>query len=172
MNILNPQRGMALLVVLVFMLLLAMLGLYAVQDSVLQEKMAGNSRNRSLAFEAAETALHHGERDYLQWKDQNFATERNTCSGGLCDAAATAPNDAAYWQDDTRWQAGNSLSLPEDAPLPHLAAQPRYRIERLLASNGQPDGRYRITASATGGEGKARVVLQALFEPCIEGSSC
>ena len=168
----KTQGGMTLLVVLVFMLLLAMLGLYAVQDSVMQEKMAGNTRNRGLAFEAAETALRHAERDYLQWKDLAFNASREPCSGGLCDASATAPNDAAYWQKRERWQSSNSLSLPEADALPHLAAQPRYRVERLLGSNGQPDGRYRITTSATGGEGKANVIVQALFEPCVEGVSC
>lgn len=51
------QKGMSLLISLLMLAVLAMLGMVGIAAFVMQEKMAGNSRDRSLAFQAAESAL-------------------------------------------------------------------------------------------------------------------
>ena len=53
---------MALIIAIVFMLLLSMLGLSAMQNTILQERMAGNQRDHDMAFQAAEAALREAER--------------------------------------------------------------------------------------------------------------
>ncbi|WP_256674519.1 PilX N-terminal domain-containing pilus assembly protein [Pseudomonas sp. LD120] len=55
------ERGMALLLCLVFLLLLTMIGLSSVQNATLQEKMAASLSLHNRAFQAAETALRQGE---------------------------------------------------------------------------------------------------------------
>jgi type IV pilus assembly protein PilX len=55
------QRGMALLVSLVFLLLLSLIGLSSMQSATLQEKMAGSVALRNQSFQSAETALRLGE---------------------------------------------------------------------------------------------------------------
>ncbi|MEQ1557357.1 MAG: PilX N-terminal domain-containing pilus assembly protein [Methyloglobulus sp.] len=60
---LKQQRGVVLLVSLIMLLLLTIIGLTGVQTSGLEEKMAGNMRDRNLAFQAAEAALRDAEKD-------------------------------------------------------------------------------------------------------------
>ena len=55
------QRGMALLVSLVFLLLLTLIGLSSIQSATLQEKMAGSVALRNQSFQSAEAALRVGE---------------------------------------------------------------------------------------------------------------
>jgi type IV pilus assembly protein PilX len=55
------QRGMALLVSLVFLLLLTLIGLSSMQNATLQEKMAGSVSLRNQSFQGAEAALRVGE---------------------------------------------------------------------------------------------------------------
>lgn len=55
------QRGMVLLVSLVFLLLLTMLGISSMQSATLQEKMAGSVTVRNTSFQRAEAALRLGE---------------------------------------------------------------------------------------------------------------
>ncbi|KQN43493.1 pilus assembly protein PilX [Pseudomonas sp. Leaf48] len=57
----NPQRGMALLVSLVFLLMLTLIGISSMQNATLQEKMAGSVALRNHSFQGAETALRVGE---------------------------------------------------------------------------------------------------------------
>ena len=57
----QAQRGMALLVSLVFLLLLTMIGLSSMQNATLQEKMAGSVSLRNHSFQGAEAALRVGE---------------------------------------------------------------------------------------------------------------
>jgi type IV pilus assembly protein PilX len=57
----KAQRGMALLVSLVFLLLLTLIGLSSMQSANLQEKMAGSVSLRNQSFQTAEAALRVGE---------------------------------------------------------------------------------------------------------------
>jgi len=57
----HTQRGMALLVSLVFLLLLTLIGLSSMQNATLQEKMAGSVSLRNHSFQGAEAALRVGE---------------------------------------------------------------------------------------------------------------
>src|SRR3546814_12468600 len=61
----HMQNGSALIISLVFLLILTMIGIASIQDSTLQERMAGNERDKNLAFQAAEAALRVGE-DHLR----------------------------------------------------------------------------------------------------------
>lgn len=57
----KSERGMALLVSLVFLLLLTLIGISSMQNATLQEKMAGSITLRNQSFQSAETALRVGE---------------------------------------------------------------------------------------------------------------
>jgi Tfp pilus assembly protein PilX len=58
----RPQeRGVALLVGLIVLLIISLLATHGMQSSILQEKMAANARNRAAAFEAAEGAARAAE---------------------------------------------------------------------------------------------------------------
>ncbi|MEB0044617.1 MULTISPECIES: pilus assembly PilX family protein [unclassified Pseudomonas] len=57
----STQRGMALLVSLVFLLLLTLIGISSMQNATLQEKMAGSVTFRNQSFQLAEATLRIGE---------------------------------------------------------------------------------------------------------------
>ncbi|WP_223451761.1 MULTISPECIES: PilX N-terminal domain-containing pilus assembly protein [unclassified Pseudomonas] len=57
----HAQRGMALLVSLVFLLLLTLIGISSMQNATLQEKMASSVTLRNQSFQIAEAALRIGE---------------------------------------------------------------------------------------------------------------
>lgn len=55
------QNGFSLLVVLVFLIILALLGFSAVQNTLIQEKIIGNNNEKNISFLAAEAALREAE---------------------------------------------------------------------------------------------------------------
>lgn len=55
------QNGFSLLVVLVFLIILALLGFSAVQNTLIQEKITGNNNEKNISFLAAEAALREAE---------------------------------------------------------------------------------------------------------------
>jgi len=55
------QGGMALIVSLIILLSMTLLGLASIQNTTLEEKMAGSVRAENMAFQAAEAALRQGE---------------------------------------------------------------------------------------------------------------
>lgn len=57
----NSQRGAILVIALFMLLLLTIIGLSSMRGTALQESMAGNMRDSSLALQAAEAALRQGE---------------------------------------------------------------------------------------------------------------
>ena len=57
----NSQRGAILVIALFMLLLLTIIGLSSLRGTTLQESMAGNMRDSSLALQAAEAALRKGE---------------------------------------------------------------------------------------------------------------
>jgi type IV pilus assembly protein PilX len=57
------QSGVVLVVSLIMLLLLTLIALSGSQSTSLEEKMAGNMRDRNLAFQAAEAALRDAESD-------------------------------------------------------------------------------------------------------------
>ncbi|WP_447772851.1 pilus assembly PilX family protein [Pseudomonas kilonensis] len=61
MDLKQRQRGMALLVSLVFLLLLTLIGLSSMQSATLQEKMTSSVMQRNQSFQIAEAALRVGE---------------------------------------------------------------------------------------------------------------
>ena len=77
----HHQRGMALLVSLVFLLLLTLIGISSMQNATLQEKMAGSVALRNQSFQAAEAALRIGE----------SAVQLDTYALPVCSGSKCAP---------------------------------------------------------------------------------
>lgn len=155
---LRGERGSALAIALIFLLLMTLLGVSAMQGSNLQERMAGNLRDRNMAFQAAEAALRTGETwlmDVLNQSDANL-------NPNLIDPAAwdgSAPAGAVVPPEPV---VGLDGQLASD-PLFYVAEPSLRRIGIQLP----PDFRriYPVTARGEGGSDVAVVVLQSTFEP-------
>lgn len=57
----SRQRGAVLIVSLIMLVVITMIAAGSMRGTILEEKMAGNSRDRNLAFQAAESAVREGE---------------------------------------------------------------------------------------------------------------
>jgi type IV pilus assembly protein PilX len=150
----SNQHGFTLIVALVFLAILMLLGVTVAQTSSMEERMAGNTRDRDLALQSAEAALKDAEADLPGFLANAFD---GSTTGLLAYNAATA-NNSAYWSAYS-W---NSASQTASTSLPHVAEQPRYVIEKL------PDvattKRFRITARGVGASTSTAVILQAGYE--------
>lgn len=72
------QGGVALFVSLIFLLLLTIVGVSGMKSAALQEKMAGNTRYKTISFQYAEAGLREGE----------SLIAASNASGGLASCAA------------------------------------------------------------------------------------
>ncbi len=156
------QRGAALIVALVMLLAMTLLGVTAVRNTTLQERMAGNLRDSNLSFQAAERALRAGE-DFLE----SPTIPPFTGANGLL----TMQDDAglgSFWSSYD-WNA-NGRTAPD---VGEVASAPLYVIEELPAlpaAGGSerfaplPDaGLFRVTARGVGGTADAVTVLQTTY---------
>jgi type IV pilus assembly protein PilX len=156
------QRGAALIVAMVMLLAMTLLGVTAVRNSTLQERMAGNLRDSNLSFQAAERALREGESFVRSPTIPPF-----TGANGLLlmqdDAGQGAFWSAYDWTTNGRPATG----------VLDVARAPLYVVEELppvpLAGGSErfgplPDvGFYRITAQAVGGTADAVTILQTTY---------
>jgi len=162
----DAQRGSALLVSLIILLVMTMLGVQAMSTTTLEERMSGNYRDNELAFEAAEAALRAGE----AWLDTHITPPDPTTDGS---SKVWEYGEVKYTDD--AWLKTNGIT-PNPAinfSSGLLASQPTYVIEeqqRLsddeeLGSNAQEPRRYfyRVVARGVGGSANSVVVLQTTY---------
>lgn len=164
------QRASALIIALIFLLLLTLLGTTAMRGTSMQERMAGNTRDWNLAFQAAEAALRQAENFLITTTPLPAFNDTN---GFYRINAATRP----VWASTAPTDGGGYVSYV--GTLPDVGQQPRYFIEEL--STVRPAGTetetgtpldevffYRVTAvgygaAMTGGAPAASVVLSTVF---------
>nr|WP_279381429.1 PilX N-terminal domain-containing pilus assembly protein [Candidatus Thiosymbion oneisti] len=152
-----------MIVGLIVLTALTLLGLSGMRIAQVEERMAGNFRDRSLAFQGAEAALRDAEA-YLQEAD---LPPFDGSVPGLIGQLAS-PGSAAYWSKYD-W---THHSRPAGTTLAGLKEPPRYVIEafppaatesRKFGPLPEPD-LFRVTARSTGGSGTALVILQSTVQ--------
>lgn len=160
----HAQRGVTLIVALIFLAVLALLGATAAQNSVLEERMAGNTRDRDLAFQAAEAAIEDAK--------LNIGTLRTQLgSAGLVDASSCAVpnnppcylshgNDAAYWTNTFVWNTANARQPTQN--INQVAEQPLFLLEKISTGPGTLET-YRVTARGIGKSVNAIAITQEAF---------
>jgi len=163
------QRGVTLLVGLLILLVMSLLAVTIVQVVTMQERMARNLRDQSIAFQAAEAALRSAEAvvngtgtPYEPYDRTSFTA---ACTNGLCLPSASNPQQ---W-NVVDWGATSTTSVGVTFTLPTGVQNPRYIIEKIFeegdafdSSKGCPIVRYRITARGFGQNG-AVTNLQTLY---------
>lgn len=98
------QQGISLVIVLVLLVVMSVLGLAVMRSSGMQERMSANLRDRSEAFQAAETVLRVAQQDVLgnaaisdlqygkTLAEMRQAGKPVTCAtDGICDQTAATP---------------------------------------------------------------------------------
>ena len=158
----RKQRGISLVIVLVLLVATSILAIAVLRSSAMQERMSANLRDRSLAFQTAETALRYAQDQVLAagaW-DTAIPDADDCASLGIC---PTGSNPS--WQD-VPGTAYDTTRMPEP---------PEFWIEYLGTGPGRKGAcdvvgaeeklecqspMYRVTARSRS-EGRADVVLQA-----------
>jgi type IV pilus assembly protein PilX len=92
----NNQRGVALVVALVLLVVATLIGLAGIRGTTLQERMSANMYDRSLAFQRAESALRAAEDAITaNWQIEDLdGQDCRPASGTLCHAV---PEADAVW---------------------------------------------------------------------------
>lgn len=164
----QKQQGVALITGLIFMVILTLLAVAAMRTTTLEERMAGNARNRDLAFQAAESAIRVAER-FLNTDNAGAGLPafNGSVPGYYQNLVTSSSNE--FWAS-YNWEAGSVLTADG---LTTVAKQPRYVIEKLnLPVSGgtteydpsNPESSiYRVTARGIGGDTDTAVILQSNF---------
>jgi len=167
------QRGSALIISLIFLLLLTIIGVAAMQSATLQERMAGNTRDRNVAFQSAEGAM-RGAEDVLG--AATLPTFNNSAAGYRQPLTQAGKGD--YWMTTYNWTgaAGANAGSQEYTARSYagVAAAPRFVIEQLptVAKVGESvklgqleeGGFYRVTTRAVGTTPETAIILQSVFK--------
>jgi type IV pilus assembly protein PilX len=170
----DRQRGITLIIALIFLGVLTLLGITAAQVMSLEERMAGNARNKDLAFQAAEAALQAAEAEVPSYAGAAFAGSiRTPGSGGMYVYDLCMPNGRNFWNGSSamkdctgtsagpfNWAASSAAKTPSVA-LSGIKSQPQYVVEKMPDLGAAK--RYRVTARGVGGDDNAVVILQAIY---------
>ncbi len=143
------QRGVTLIITLVMLVLVTLVIVSTVRTSTMDEKMAGNARDRDKAFQAAEAAV----------QSCIAVLQSSTYTGTPLTPAAF--NATPNWEVAANWGNANSVAVAVDLTDAKLSSQPRCMYEALVAGSGN----YRITGRALGGSSLTEVILQATYVP-------
>jgi type IV pilus assembly protein PilX len=155
------EQGSALVMSIVFLLVLTLLAVVGMQTTILEEKMAGNLRDRELAFRAAETALRAAEELLVQDPDLLFDD-----SEGLYQADPDLLT-ALDWTEDDSLKLGSELHGIWSSPRFVIEEQPPFfgTDNPLFADEAVPPERYyRIFSKGVGGTESAVVILQSTYK--------
>ncbi|QOG51643.1 pilus assembly protein [Neisseria gonorrhoeae] len=182
----DGQRGSALFIVLMVMIVVAFLVVTAAQSYNTEQRISANESDRKLALSLAEAALREGEFQVLdlEYTADSKVTFSENCENGLCTAVnVRTNNDANEETFDNIVVKGKPTVEAVKRPCPAksgknsaglcidnkgmeynkgvagVSKMPRYIIEYLGVKNGQ--NVYRVTAKAWGKNANTVVVLQS-----------
>lgn len=179
----DGQRGFALFIVLMVMIVVAFLVVTAAQSYNTEQRISANESDRKLALSLAEAALREGELQVLdlEYDTDSKVTFSENCEKGLCTAVNVRTNNTgneeafdnivvqgkptveAVKRSCTAKSTGlyiDNKGMVYGKGTGSVSKSPRYIIEYMgLDGNGQ--NVYRVTAKAWGKNANTVVVLQS-----------
>ncbi|MCK4951762.1 MAG: hypothetical protein KAS48_08080 [Gammaproteobacteria bacterium] len=188
----SRQQGAVLVISLIILLIMTMLGVTAMRSTIMEEKMAGNMRDRSMALQASEAAIRAAE-TLIEGLATTSAFTDTVESDGLFEGRGDQTNynsplpntdgsvkgytDAAFWANGY----AKTLEAYSSGTVGGVSTQPRYFIEYLgdtesggssSLNQGQGAGSlksssdismFRITSRGTGGSDNAHVIIRSHY---------
>ncbi|WP_122472080.1 PilX N-terminal domain-containing pilus assembly protein [Pseudomonas syringae] len=152
------QRGMVLLVSLVFLLLLTMLGISSMQNATLQEKMAGSVGNRNKSFQMAEAVLRRGESTIVSGFSLARCIGTVACAPPAESTSVTGPGvnatSGVNWISTNEGLYGIQYLGTTNTPIKRPATCPGSGTVMM----------YRVTAVAV--FANSRTVLESIYANC------
>ena len=164
------QRGVVLAISLIVLLVITLLGVTAMQSTLLQERMAGNTREVSMAFQAAEAALRDGEKVLAA-----LTAPPTTCSTAPCSSvwardvlAEPAAQIASWWTTNGQEygvDASQEITEGVDSDPYFVIEELDFIPDSLRLGHGVPVGRhyYRTAAHGVSASQTSRSVVESTF---------
>jgi type IV pilus assembly protein PilX len=186
----KKQSGVTLLIGLMLLVMLSLIGVIGYRNTTMSERMAGNTQDRNISFQSAESAakealtvieannfsaatLGHYSPPLLLGGNSNFWTQ----GGGTAVTVANCRTATSFgWAN---------CSVPVSAKYANNANTPTYVIELIatatssVSSSGSTSSpsvtasitptatiterTYRVTARSDGGSGSAESIVQVLY---------
>jgi type IV pilus assembly protein PilX len=163
------ERGAALVVALMMLLVMTILGVTAMQMSRMEERMAGNVRDVNIAFQGAEAGLRDGEDGLRALNVRPVPCVTAPCNVWRRDVIAVSMRDQplSWWVANGRQYGPSATKEVSDA-----TRDPMYVVEEvgfvpdsLAIGHGPPEGRnfYRVTSSGAGASDTSEAVLESTY---------
>lgn len=155
----KSEKGFALVVSMLILLVLTILVVNSVRNTALNEKMAGNYMDRTNALQAAEQALRQGE--------ALLATNGDTCVSGC---SVTGGSVAASTADGTPPDVWSDTGATTATITSAQRTSGKYQV-KLLTDASLPSGKsgckaYSIMGRGQGLDSRSVVVLQTIAFVC------
>lgn len=186
----QKQRGAVLMGGVIMLTLMTLIGLTSIKGAVMEEKMAGNNREKHRSFEVSEMTLSIAD-GHLVRQDDVLPFYAGTYSGAnapatnglyMADTDTDIDTEPQPWQAHNSWETDSGFSLAvNDANVPaavrfsneqlyqlNTATPPRYmmglqgevELDGMDSSIPQKFFRFYLTAQAPGGISTITTTLQ------------
>ena len=197
----GSQNGITLILVLVFIVTLSLVSAVGMRSVISGERVVANERDKSLAFQAAESAAREGAAIVSNSYTSGSTGTKFSSSGVVTIARPGHPlgGNAEFWRTTSSLTRITSCAMPSSNTTERMdwdlancsntaasnyenSAAPKFVIEKLVGV--QADGHtptapktdcwYRITSRAVGKSGTADIILQLMFAQTTSGlpSTC
>jgi type IV pilus assembly protein PilX len=163
----SHQRGLVLITSLLLLVVVTILAVGMFRSFGIDEKIAGNSREKQLSFNAAESA-----EAYAEWWIGTGAAGNGIVTTS-CTAAVAVPANATQVCNNVQastaiatvpWTVGNTYTLPTNsvAGTYSLYQQPQFYIYKFASGVGVGKSYYQIDALGYGGSPSAASIIEVV----------
>lgn len=170
------QKGAILVFCLIFLTVLTMMGVSGMESTTLEERMSGNMRDYTMAFQSAESAIKAAEAWLVAQANLPIVSADGSTTVWSENAMDPAATDGKYWWEHANmngnWWTNNGIAITDVA---EVSEQPRYIIEQYrTVDSGQsiaigagevtvPRIFHRVTARGVGINPTTTVSVQTTF---------
>jgi type IV pilus assembly protein PilX len=173
----TTQLGIALITALLLLVMLTLLAITMFRGFGLQQKVAGNTREKERAFQAAETVLQHAE----YWLTTAPPSTGAPCSGTVtvnsdtdlvvCSNPLSTPATPSAWPGSLKLKpggmvvdaAGGTVTNGNGNVDINYTQVPDLYVSYLGADPTGKKSLYSITSAAYGGNSSTNAVVQSVF---------
>ena len=189
----SKQQGISLVIVMIFLVILSILGVTAMQTSTLSSKVARNQLDRTLAFQAAEAALRDAELDLTNTRfdkvtkctagavrcratliasgggsfgnDTSSNPLANRCNLGLCATDDPIAGALPFWEERARWTNTNdSVIYGTNTGAAEFPVVAQQPRYMIEYFQQGDDSVYRITSLGFGANASTTIMLQTAYK--------
>jgi type IV pilus assembly protein PilX len=159
---LSKQRGSALIVGLIIVLMMTLLGITTLRTTALQERMAGNERDINVALQSAEAGLREvGQKDLRDELEKGSAGFGSLITA-FTDSGSAAVSEFTYWTSVFDWASDGVAATATNG----ASETPKYYVENTtvypngIPTPGKATRLFKITVRGKGASSRAEVIVQ------------